>query len=95
EAAQRRQYLTPDEEKAVVKFLLMKSHLGHPVRIKLLPSIAFSIARQRCSVNRPSKPPGQKWARAFAKRHPEIKSRTAKPIEWNRHEKYTYEKMVH
>ncbi|KAH6870212.1 hypothetical protein BKA58DRAFT_291576, partial [Alternaria rosae] len=29
------------------------------------------------------------------KRHPEIKARTVKPVDWNRHEKYTYEKMTH
>jgi hypothetical protein len=73
----------------------MKSELGHPVRIKFLPSIAFSIASQRPSGKKPNKPPGQKWARCFAKRHPEIKARTVKPIDWNRHEKYTYEKMEH
>jgi hypothetical protein len=95
EAAQGRQYLTPDEETAVAKFLLMKSELGHPVRIKFLPSIAFSVARQRSSVKKPNKPPGQKWARCFAKRHPEIKARTVKPVDWNRHEKNTYGKMVH
>ena len=73
----------------------MKSELGHPVRIKFLPSIAFSVARQRSSVKKPNKPPGQKWARCFAKRHSEIKARTVKPVDWNRHEKYTYGKMVH
>jgi hypothetical protein len=73
----------------------MKSELGHPVRIKFLPSIAFSVARQRSSVKKPNNPPGQKWARCFAKRHSEIKARTVKPVDWNRHEKYTYGKMVH
>ena len=81
EVAQGRQYLTPDEEKAVVKLLLMKSELGHPVRIKFLPSIAFSVARQRSSVKKPNKPPGQKWSRCFAKRHPEIKARAVKPVD--------------
>jgi hypothetical protein len=95
EAAQCRQYLTPDEEKAVVKFLLMKSALGHPVQIKFLPSIAFSIARQRPSTNKPSKPPGKNWAQAFQKRNPMLKARTVKPIDWNRHDKYIYEKVAH
>ena len=73
----------------------MKSELGHPVRIKFLPFIAFSVARERSSVDKANKSPGQKWARCFAKRHPEIKARTVKPIDWNRHEKYMYEKMIH
>jgi hypothetical protein len=49
EYAQSRQYLTPEEEKAIVKFLLLMSSLGHPVRIKFLPSFALSIARRRSS----------------------------------------------
>jgi hypothetical protein len=73
----------------------MRSELGHPVRIKFLPSIAFSVARQRPSPKKPNKLPGQKWARCFAKRHPEIKARTVKPVNWKRHEKYTYGKMAH
>lgn len=32
--AQRQQYLTIEEEKALVTFLLLMSNLGHPVRIK-------------------------------------------------------------
>ena len=43
--AQRQQYLTLEEEKAIVKFLLLMSNLGQPMRIKFLPSLAFSIAR--------------------------------------------------
>jgi hypothetical protein len=78
-----------------VKFLLMKSALGHPVQIKFLPSIAFSIARQRSSTNKPSKPPGKNWAQAFQKRNPMLKARTVKPIDWNRHDKYIYEKVAH
>jgi hypothetical protein len=31
--AQNQQYLTPDEEKAMVKFFLLMSSFGHPVRI--------------------------------------------------------------
>jgi hypothetical protein len=47
EKAQGQQYLTPEEEKALVSFLLLMSDLGHPVRIKYIPSLAFSVARQR------------------------------------------------
>jgi hypothetical protein len=77
EHAQSRQYLTAEEEKALVKFLLLISSLGHLVRIKFLPLLAFSIARRRSSVtpNDPIKPPGKNWPRAFEKRHPELKAR--------------------
>ena len=93
EKAQRQQYLTPEEEKAVVKFLLLMSSLGQPVRIKFIPSLAFSIACQR-SANKPTKPPCKNWARAFEKRHPELKARRVRAIDWKRHENNTYDKMI-
>ncbi|KAF1974848.1 hypothetical protein BU23DRAFT_460682 [Bimuria novae-zelandiae CBS 107.79] len=34
--ARSRQYLTPEEEKALVKFVLLMSSLGHPVQIKFI-----------------------------------------------------------
>ena len=40
-------YLTPSEEKALEKYLKLIADLGNPVRIKYLPALAFSIARQR------------------------------------------------
>jgi hypothetical protein len=95
EKAQSQQYLTPDEEKAVVRFLLLMSSFDKPVRIKFIPSLAFSVARRRCAANRPGKPPGKNWPRAFQKRHPELKSRRVKAIDWQRHEKNTYAKITH
>jgi hypothetical protein len=53
--AQSQQYLTPSEERALEKFLKLMSDLGNPVRIKFLPSFAFSFARQR-STNKAIKP---------------------------------------
>ena len=44
EKAQRQQYLTTEEEKALITFLLLMSNLGHPVRIKYIPSLAFTPA---------------------------------------------------
>jgi len=73
ELAQSQQYLTPEEEKAIVKFLLLMSNLRHPVRIKFIRSLAFCVARHR-STNKPIKPPDKNWPRAFKKRHPELKS---------------------
>jgi hypothetical protein len=63
--AERQQYLTPEEEKALVDFLLRMSTNGSPIRIKYIPSLAFCIARRRAT-NRPQ---------AFCRRHPKIKSR--------------------
>ncbi|KAF2186611.1 hypothetical protein K469DRAFT_572004 [Zopfia rhizophila CBS 207.26] len=95
EKAQSQQYLTPWEEDAVVKFLLQMSDLGQPVRMKFIPSIAFSVTRQRPKTDRPSKPPGKNWAKALENRHPETQARRVKALDWNRHEKNTYTKIIH
>jgi len=94
EKAQRQQYLTVEEEKALVTFLLLMSSLGQPVRIKYIPSLAFSLARRRSTPNKPIKPPGKNWARAFEKRQPEVKARRVRSIDWNRHEKFIYSKIT-
>ncbi|XP_014553202.1 hypothetical protein COCVIDRAFT_80242, partial [Bipolaris victoriae FI3] len=55
----------------------------------------FSIARRRSTTtNKPIKPPGKNWARAFEKRHPELKARRVKSIDWKRHENNIYDKTV-
>ena len=92
---QSQQYLTPSEEKAVVDFLLHMSVLGCPVRIKHVPFIAFSATRHRSVPDRPSKPPGKNWTKALESRHPEIKARKVKALDWNRHEKNTRSKITH
>jgi hypothetical protein len=56
---QSQQYLTPLEEKALENFLILMSDLGHPVRIKFVPSLACSIARQRSTIGKAIKPPGK------------------------------------
>lgn len=90
--AQSQQYLNPCEETAVVNFLLQMAELGQSVRIKYIPSLAFSVARQR-STNKPPKPPGKNWARAFEKRHPELKARRNRALDWDRY--HIYDKVVH
>jgi hypothetical protein len=41
-----------------------------------------------------TKPPGKNWAQGFVKRHPELKSRRVRTIDWNRHEKNIYDKIT-
>jgi len=72
--AQGQQYLTPPEEKVLEKHLKLMADLGNPVRIKFLPSLVFSIARQR-STDKATKPPSKNWAQSFQRRHPALKSR--------------------
>jgi hypothetical protein len=59
EKAQGQQYLTPLEGKALEKHLKLMADLGNPIRIKCLPSLAFSIARQRSTTNTATKPRGK------------------------------------
>jgi len=87
------QYLTPWEEKALVKFLVHQDLLGRPVRIKYVGSIAFSLARRRTTGKPPAKPPSKNWPQCFYRRHPELKASTAKALDWNRYN--IREKVVH
>ncbi|KAK6411581.1 hypothetical protein LTR95_018070 [Oleoguttula sp. CCFEE 5521] len=91
---QSQQYLTPSEEKAMVEFVLQMSPLGHPLRIKHLPFIALSATRHRSVPDRPSKPPSKNWAKALKHRHPELKARRVKALDWNRHERNIYAKIT-
>jgi hypothetical protein len=93
EQAQRQQYLSQEEEKALVQFLLLMSNLGHPVRIKFICFLACSVARQRSTKTQPIKPPGKNWPKAFAERHPELQARKVKSIDWKRHKNNVYSKV--
>jgi hypothetical protein len=64
EKAQGQQYLTPSEEKALEKYSKLMADFGNPLRIKCLPALDFSIARQR-STNKATKPLGKNWPRGF------------------------------
>ncbi|KAF1947026.1 hypothetical protein EJ02DRAFT_335016, partial [Clathrospora elynae] len=88
------QYLTPEEEKAIVKFLSLMSSVGHTVQIKIIYSLALSIARRRSTTTKPIKPPVKKWARAFERRNPELKAKRVRAIDWKRHENNIYNKIV-
>lgn len=83
EKARGQQYLTLEEEKALVTFLLLMSDLGQFVRVKYIPSLAFSVARQRSIVttNDLVKPPNKNWSRAFEIRHPELKARRVRALD--------------
>lgn len=93
--AQSQQYLTPFEEKAMVDFIVQMSALGTPVRIKYIPSIALSVARGRSEPNRPLKPPGKNWAKSLENRHPELKAKKVKALDWDRHEKNIFPKIAY
>jgi hypothetical protein len=70
------------------------SSFGQPVCIKYIPTLAYSIARRRSTASKPIKPPGINWPRAFEKRHPELKARRVRSIDWKRHETQIYDKVT-
>jgi hypothetical protein len=70
------------------------SDLGQPVRIKYIPSIAFSVTRHRSPTNRSVKPPGKNWARFFERRHLVLKARRVRALDWNRHPNNIYDKIT-
>jgi len=63
--------------------------------MKYIPSIAFSVTRQRPAVDRPLKPPGRNWAKALETRHPILGARRVGAMDWKRHEKNISEKVTH
>jgi hypothetical protein len=91
--AEEQQYLTPLEEKALVTHLLRMAALGTPIRIKFIPPLAFSLARRR-SPTKAIKPPNKNWPQAFTRRHPELKSRRTRAMDWNRHDNNIYDKVT-
>ena len=94
-AAQGKQYLTPSEEIALEKYLKLMADLGNHVRIKFLPSLAFSIARHRSTTDKAIKPPNKNWPQGFSKRHPALKSKRVRAMDWKRHDNNIYNKITH
>jgi hypothetical protein len=99
--AAKQQFLTPHEENALVDYLLRMSERGYPLPVKFLRSLALVIARQRSSAfqlpttdNNGVLPPGKNWPQAFYKRHPELKTRRVKALDWARHERHIYDKVT-
>jgi hypothetical protein len=99
DAAAKRQYLTPSEEKTLVDYILNGAEGDRPVLVKSVGQLAWTIARRRSSTfeiladDDSIRPPGKNWVQKFYKRHPELKSRTLKPLDWARHD--IYEKVAH
>src|SRR5437762_2001425 len=77
------------------------SRNGYPIPVKFLRSLAQVIVRQRSSAfhihltDDAVKPPGKNWPQGFYKRHPELKSRRVKALDWSRHDHNIYNKVAH
>ncbi|KAF1932603.1 uncharacterized protein M421DRAFT_398980 [Didymella exigua CBS 183.55] len=79
EQAESQQYLSREEEISLVRSLQLKSTLGQPVRIKFIRSLAFSIARQRTTLE---------------KQHPQLQAKRGRSIDWKRQRSNIHEKVV-
>ena len=55
EKAQGQQYLKLYEEEVIVKYLLKMSNLRYLIRMKFIPSLAYSVTRYRPTTERPLK----------------------------------------
>lgn len=86
--ADKHRYLTRYEANAVVEFLLQQKAFGTPVRMKHVAAIAFSATRNRSPADRPLKPQGPNWAKAFEKHRPELTAKKNRPQDWSRHNIY-------
>jgi len=96
EKARGQQYLTSSEEEALEKYLIQMADLGTPVRVKFISFLAFVIACQRSTHNNVAiKPPSKNWPQGFQKRHPALKSRRVRAMDWKRYKNNIYEKILY
>ncbi|KAK5805975.1 hypothetical protein VI817_000233 [Penicillium citrinum] len=99
--AANQQYLTPQEEQALVGYVLRLADNGYPVPVKFLRSLALVIVRQRSSIFQardPSlkvRPPGKNWPQGFYRRHPELRARRLRAIDWKRDDRQIEDKVRH
>jgi DDE superfamily endonuclease len=99
EVAAQKQYLTPSEEKTLADYILRMAERGYPAPVKLLRHLAWVIACRRSSTfqtptnNDGVHAPGKNWPQGFYKRHPRLRPRKLRLIEWARHD--IYEKVAH
>ena len=97
--AAQQQYLTTQEEKALVTYVLQCAENGFPLPVKALRRLAWVVKRHRVSVSLPSvgddtlRPPGKNWPQALYSRHPELRARRLKPIDWTRSDENIYNKV--
>ena len=97
--AVKQQYLTPQEERAFVDYALHMDRVGKPLTVQSMRYIAMTITRQRSSTFQipgaedTVRLPGKNWPQALLKRHPELKTKRVKAIDWKRDDPNIYEKV--
>ncbi|KAJ5745113.1 hypothetical protein N7520_010295 [Penicillium odoratum] len=99
--AANQQYLTPQEEQALVEYVLRLADNGYPLPVKFLRSLALIIVRQRSSNFQITDPglelrlPGKNWPQGFYQRHPRLKARRLRAIDWKRDGRQIEDKVRH
>ncbi|RPA90591.1 hypothetical protein L873DRAFT_1570083, partial [Choiromyces venosus 120613-1] len=78
EEGQRRQKLLPEEERIVIERCYFRCRLGFPPTIWQLREIATSVVQKR----NPDEVLGKRWEAAFKKRHPEVRTRFSKQLDF-------------
>ena len=74
--------------------------VGYPLPTKLLPSLGAVILRQRSAKSKSPIAydtipcPSRNWRLAFCRRHPEVKVRRLKAVDWKRHDFQIYDKIT-
>lgn len=103
--ARSQQYLNPPEEKALSDYLLRMADNDFSMPVKYVRTLACVIAEQRGKIMEYSagrveekqpdhvRPPGKNWPQGFYKRHPELKAKKVKALDWARHDSSIYDKV--
>ncbi|KAJ6117814.1 hypothetical protein N7523_005565 [Penicillium sp. IBT 18751x] len=91
EKAANQQYLTTSEEDALANDILRMAKNGYPPPVKFLPLLAGVLRRRRSPSDTSTggcvaKQPSPSSVRGFLRRHPKVKARRSKPIDWKRHD---------
>jgi hypothetical protein len=99
--AVNQQYLTPQEEKALVAYVLQCADHGFPLPVKALRRLALVIRQRRSSPLSTQtragrvQPPGKNYPQALYSRHPELRARRLKAIDWTRANENIHDKVRH
>lgn len=74
---------------------------GYPLPVKFLRSLALIIVRQRSSIFQITdadlevRPPGKNWPQGIYRRHPQLKARRLRTIDWKRDGRHIEDKVRH
>jgi hypothetical protein len=88
ESRASQQLLSPNEEQALVSWVLRAASTGHPITHSFLRELADEIRKPRVNAenSRVIAPLGTDWSKRFMRRNPQLKTAMASGIEIQRKE---------